>query len=84
MRTIFSTSLLSCQRPSQLPSRRLPPLHRPRCISFRLQLTVAGDEDACSVALDIVYDFSDFLDRNSDASSHNPQLLLAHIKVCHP
>ena len=50
-------------------------------LSFRLQLTLAGDEDACSIALDIVYDFSSFLQR-SDAHSHSPQILAAHIKVC--
>jgi hypothetical protein len=51
------------------------------CLSFRPQLTLAGDEDACSIALDIVYDFSSFLQR-SDTHSHSPQILATHIKVC--
>ncbi len=37
-----------------------------------------------SIALDIVYDFSSFLERNSDAASHNPQILATHIKVPPP
>jgi hypothetical protein len=50
-------------------------------VSLGPQLTLAGDEDACSIALDIVYDFSNFLQR-SDTHSHSPQILATHIKVC--